>query len=39
MNINKAQGEYLYMLSKALYCNVGDLLERVPGATEEIGRS
>ena len=36
MNINRAQGEYLYMLARALYCNVGDLLERVPGATEEI---
>ena len=26
-NINKAQAEYLVMLSKALYCEVGDLME------------
>ena len=27
-NINKAQAEYLVMLSKALYCEVWDLMEK-----------
>ena len=27
-NINKAQAEYLVMLAKVLYCEVGDLLEK-----------
>ena len=28
-NINKAQGEYLVMLSRALYCRVEDLMEKI----------
>ena len=28
-DINKSNAEYLFMLSKALYCNTGDLIERV----------
>lgn len=27
-NINKAQAAYLFMLAKALYCDIGDLLEK-----------
>lgn len=28
-NINKAQAEYLVVLAKVLYCEVGDLMEKI----------